>query len=63
MKIKVGQKINFGIPYFESKLKYEGEVVGFKNSNIVVTYQTSINLIPYQKQTEIPFSFIINTLS
>ena len=62
-KLTAGQKIIFGIPYFESSLYHHAEIIELKNENVVVIYSNRVETIngfvTITHKTEIPIEYII----
>ena len=63
-KISIGDKIIFGIPYFDSFLYYRGEIMNQNNKWLSVKYSTKIETHKGYESithtTDIPFSFVVN---
>ena len=59
MNLYIGQKIIFVAPYFESKFKFEGEIISIKNSYIKVVYENIIYDKRYTLQTDISENQIV----
>ena len=60
MNLYIGQKISFEVPYFESKFKFDGQIISFKNSYIKVEYENIIDDKRFILQTEITENQIVN---
>ena len=64
MHIKIGDKILFKIPYFNSFLYHRGEVVNQNDKWLAVKYSAEVEMLKgYEKIThitDIPFSFVVN---
>ena len=64
MQIKVGDKILFRIPYFDSFLYHRGEVINQNDKWLLVKYTAEVEMLKgYEKithTTDIPFSFVVN---
>jgi hypothetical protein len=62
-KIAKHDKIIFGVPYFDSYLRYHGEVIDVKGERVWVRYVTEVDTHRgFEKITHttvIPFSFIL----
>lgn len=42
---KIGDKVEFSVPYFNSKLDYKGTIIDFKNSYAVVQYENNQGVV------------------
>jgi hypothetical protein len=43
VKLKIGDKVSFSIPYFDSKLHYNGIVMDLNHSYAIVQYYQPLN--------------------
>lgn len=61
--LKIGREIGFTLPYLNSKLKFNGEIIKINTKTVEVRYKTCLGeQDPYKiniLSTEIPFSFLI----
>ncbi|MEI7978141.1 MAG: hypothetical protein WCI53_04795 [Bacteroidota bacterium] len=64
MQIKVGDKILFRIPYFDSFLYHRGEVINQNDKWLLVKFTAEVEMLKgYEKithTTDIPLSFVVN---
>lgn len=64
-KLATGEKIIFGILYFENWLYHHGEILEQRNERVVVKYSAEVEthrgLEKITHSTEIPISFIVKS--